>query len=122
MDDVSAHAGQHWFQLLEQGLFRAHHERQRAGLRAAGAAGDGGVGNRVALLVCLDGERADGGRVDGAGVHQRHAGAHARQDAFRSEVGGADVGGGRQHGDDEVGFGGGLAGGLGYGCAVGLQG
>ncbi|MCY1540581.1 hypothetical protein D9M68_762300 [compost metagenome] len=121
MDQIAAHAGQHGAHLLEQRLGGADHEGQRAGLRADGAAGNRGIGQRIALGLRGGRELAHGGRIDGAGIDQRHAGAHAGEHAVFAKVGAAHVCGGGQHGDDEIRFRHGLARGVCAGGAFGAQ-
>ena len=84
-------------------LGAADHEGERAGLRAADAAGNRRIDHEQ---LARGGGRSDGARgldVDGRTIDQQRAGIGSGDDAGRVEIDLAHLLASRQHGDDDIG-------------------
>ena len=102
MDDLVAHRFKDRARALEIACRGADHEQALAALGVGRRASDGGIDETNALVGEHGAEGAARRRIDGAHVDHHHPGAAGLQEPSRAADHAGDVGGIRQHGDDDV--------------------
>src|SRR5215208_4607027 len=105
MDDLVAHSLENRAGALQVACLRSHHEQTFSALSVGGRTADGGINKTNASLGEQGAEGAACRRIDGAHVDHQHSGAAGLEKPPWPADHAGDIGGVRQHGDDDIGGG-----------------